>query len=42
VLELYLDRQEAERDLGGIIHDEPEWEPHFSIREIPLNVGSLN
>jgi hypothetical protein len=39
---VYLDRQEAEEGLRGIIRDEPGWEPFMSLVEIELTTGSLN
>jgi hypothetical protein len=42
VLDLYLDRREAEQGLRGIIGDEPDWEPFMSLIEIELTTGNLN
>jgi hypothetical protein len=41
-VDIYLDRQAAERGLRGIVRDEPEWKPFMSLVEIELTTGDLN
>jgi hypothetical protein len=41
-VDIYLDRQVAERGLFGVIRDEPEWEPFMSLVEIELTIGNQN
>ena len=41
-IELYVRREDAERTLAELLHDEPEWESLFRIEEIELGEPSWN
>jgi hypothetical protein len=42
VLDLHLDREVAERELDGILRDEPDWAPFLSLVEIVFDAGARN
>ena len=41
-IELYVRREDAERTLAELLHDEPEWRSLFRIEEIELGELSWN
>jgi len=42
VLDVYLDREAAEKELRDIVGDEPAWKPYFSLIAIELESGCAN
>jgi hypothetical protein len=41
-VDVYLRGDDAERDLEGIVRDEPDWEPFFEVVEVGLDAGGMN
>jgi hypothetical protein len=41
-VELFARREDAERTLAELLHDEPEWRGLFRIEEIDLGEPSMN
>ena len=41
-VELFARREDAERTLAELLHDEPEWRDLFRIEEIDLGEPSMN
>jgi len=41
-VELFARREDAERTLAELLHDEPEWRDLFRIEEIDLGALSAN
>ena len=41
-VELFARREDAERTLAELLHDEPEWRRIFRIEEVDLGEPSMN